>query len=226
ATCRRPHDRTDRTRGNPHHRVRLQGRRPTPSAGSRLMTPQPPTPGDPSRPRAALVRMADVTRERIDWLWPGYLARGKLHVVDGDPGLGKSTVTMDWAARVTTGKPWPDGQLGGDAAGVVIMSAEDGLGDTIRPRLDAAGADLDQALALTGIGCLDPVTGEPGERLPELPTDIELIRDALRQVDAALLVIDPLMAYLASSVNAHRDQDIRRALAPLMRAAEDAGVAV
>ncbi|MQA06643.1 MAG: AAA family ATPase [Streptosporangiales bacterium] len=190
------------------------------------MHPQSPAPGEPGRPKAELIRMTDVAPERIDWLWPGYLARGKLHVVDGDPGLGKSTVTMDWAARVTAGKPWPDGQAGGDTAGVVIMSAEDGLGDTIRPRLGAGGADLDQALALTGIGCTDPATGEPGQRLPELPTDTELVRDALRQVDAALLVIDPLMAYLAPSVNAHRDQDIRRALAPLMRAAEDAGAAV
>ncbi|MQA06848.1 MAG: AAA family ATPase [Streptosporangiales bacterium] len=180
----------------------------------------------PPRKHGALVRMSDVKPEHVDWVWPGRLARGKLHVLDGDPGLGKSTVTVDWAARVTTGKPWPDGQAGGDPAGVVLISVEDGLADVIRPRLDAAGADLDRVVALTDIRGTAPGTGQPDERLPELPTDVDVIRDALLDVNAALLVIDPLMACLAGSVNAHRDQDIRRALAPLVRVAEETHTAV
>lgn len=176
--------------------------------------------------RAKLVKLSDVQRERIDWLWPGYLARGKLHVIDGDPGLGKSTATTDWAARVTTGNSWPDGQPGCDPAGVVLLSAEDGLGDTIRPRLEAAGADLDRVVALTGIRTADHETGEMYERLPALPGDIPKIRQAVEQVDAAVVIIDPLMAYLGGDVNSHRDQDVRRALAPLARMGEETGAAV
>ncbi|MPZ67891.1 MAG: AAA family ATPase [Pseudonocardiaceae bacterium] len=191
------------------------------------MNPQPPTPGQPDRPRAVLVQMDTVTPEPIDWLWPGFLARGKLHVIDGDPGLGKSTVTLDWAARVSTGKPWPDGQPGPEPTNVVLLSSEEGIADTIRRRLDAAGADAARVTVIPAITTgTDPVTGEDTERLPALPDDIDLIRDALHEVEAALLVVDPLMAYLASSVNSYRDQDVRRALTPLMRAAEQAGTAV
>lgn len=176
--------------------------------------------------RVKLVKLSDVQRERIDWLWPGYLARGKLHVIDGDPGLGKSTATTDWAARVTTGRSWPDGQPGCDPAGVVLLSAEDGLGDTIRPRLEAAGADLDLVAALTGIRAADDETGEIYERLPALPGDIPKIRQTVKQLGAAVVIIDPLMAYLGGDVNSHRDQDVRRALAPLARMAEETGAAV
>ncbi|MEU8371437.1 AAA family ATPase [Micromonospora tulbaghiae] len=176
--------------------------------------------------RAKLVRLSTVKRERIDWLWPGYIARGKLHVIDGDPGLGKSTATADLAARVTTGKPWPDGQPGCAPSGVVLLSAEDGLGDTIRPRLEAAGADLDRVVALTGITTVDLETGEMYERMPALPGDIGRIREAIQQVGAALVIIDPLMAYLGGDVNSHRDQDVRRALAPLAKMGEDTGAAI
>ena len=174
----------------------------------------------------SLVRLADVYPERVNWLWPGYLARGKLHVIDGDPGLGKSTLTTDLAARVTTGKPWPDGQAGCPTGGVVLLSAEDGLADTIRPRLDAAGADLDRVVALTGVRYLDPGAGEVLERMPALPGDIGRIRYTVERVGAALVVIDPLMAYLGGDVNSYRDQDVRRALAPLSTMAEATGAAV
>jgi hypothetical protein len=94
-------------------------------------------------------RMSHVPLERVTWLWPGYLPLGKVVDLSSDPGLGKSTVTIDLAARVSTGRPMPDGTGGGLPRGVLLLSAEDGLGDTIRPRLEAADADLDRAIALT-----------------------------------------------------------------------------
>ena len=144
-------------------------------------------------------------------MWPGYLAKGKLHVYDGDPGLGKSTATIDLAARVTTGKPWPDGQPGTVPAGVVLLSAEDGLGDTIRPRLDAAGADVTRVVAVTGIPMFDRETGQTWERMPGLPDDINHLRFAIKAVNAAVLVVDPLMAYLSgeSTPTATRTSDGR-----------------
>src|SRR5215207_2196982 len=91
--------------------------------------------------------LSEVEPERVEWLWPGRLPLGKLAVLDGDPGLGKSAVTIDIAARVSAGLELPDGQPC-EPAGVVLLSAEDGLGDTIRPRLDTAGADTQRIVGL------------------------------------------------------------------------------
>lgn len=162
-----------------------------------------------------------VEPEVIDWISRGRLARGKITILDGDPGLGKSTVLADWIARITTGQPFP-GDAARPPAGAVILSAEDGLSDTIRPRLAAAGADLARVYALTGV----PTDDGEAERLPALPDDLAAIEGAIRENGAALLTIDPLMAYLGSDVNSFRDQDVRRALAPLTALAERTGVAV
>src|SRR4051812_25340935 len=90
---------------------------------------------------STVVRLADVFPEKVAWLWPGRIPAGKITVLDGDPGLGKSTLALDLAARVSMGASMPDGSSGVGRASVVLLSAEDGLADTIRPRLDAAGAD-------------------------------------------------------------------------------------
>ncbi|MCC6642288.1 MAG: AAA family ATPase, partial [Deltaproteobacteria bacterium] len=137
----------------------------------------------------------------------------------GDPGLGKSSVTLDLAARVTTGRAMPDGSPGA-SGGVVLLSAEDGLADTIRPRLDAAGADVSRVVALASIRL------DTGERMPELPLDLAAVEAAIERVSAVLVVVDPLMAYLGPETNSYRDQDVRRALAPLAALAERSGAAV
>ena len=141
-------------------------------------------------------------------------------MLDGDPGLGKSALTLDLAARVSAGLELPDGGRSGPA-GVVLLSAEDGLEDTIRPRLDAAGADTERIVALSMIG-----VGTGAERLVSLTQDLEAIEAAIRRVGAALVVIDPLMAFLTGKTDSHKDQDIRRALAPLAALAERTGAAV
>ncbi|MGI8830542.1 MAG: AAA family ATPase [Candidatus Limnocylindria bacterium] len=171
-------------------------------------------------PGPVLVTLSSVQRERVEWIWPGYLARGKLHMLDGDPGLGKSTAALDIAARLSRGAIMPDGSPGTAPAGVVILTAEDGIADTVRPRLEAAGADLERIVALTGI-----VDGD-GERMPGLPLDLAAIEAGIRQVDAALVIVDPIMAYLPADVNAHRDQDVRRALAPTAALAERTRAAI
>lgn len=116
----------------------------------------------------------------------------------------------------------PDGSSQGPPVGVVILSAEDGLADTIVPRLKAAGADLEKIIALTE--CPDR-TGE-GTRPPVLPADLEALRKAIAQVDAKLVIIDPLMAFLSGDTNSHRDQDIRRVLHQVAALAEETGAAV
>jgi AAA domain len=170
---------------------------------------------DPSRVR--VVRVADVESERVCWLWPGRLPLGKLVVVEGDPGLGKSTVLLDLAARITRGSQMPDGAAGVDAADVVLLSAEDGVADTIRPRLEAAGGDLDR------VHILEAVASEGGGlRPPELPGDCDALRSVVGERGAVLVVVDPLVAFLAAGVNSWRDHDVRRALHPLAAVAEQA----
>jgi len=166
------------------------------------------------------VRLSEVQPEAVDWLWFGRLGRGKLTLIDGDPGLGKSLLTLDVSARLTMGAAWPDGLPCPISGSVLLMGAEDGLADTVRPRLDAAGADAHRVYAL-------PTVGTAGsEHLPSIPDDIPAIESELVATGAVLLVVDPLMAFLGSDVNSHRDQDVRRALAPLAAMAERLGVAV
>jgi hypothetical protein len=198
---------------------------------------QPKEDGRPARPpkRAAKaakepesaelgILLSTVQPEPVAWLWLGRIPLGKLTILDGDPGLGKSVLTLDLAARVTRGRPmpWEERQPGEERepAGVVLLTAEDGLADTIRPRLDAAGADVARVLAL------DRIPEKGGARLPVLPQDAIFIRQSVERMKARLVVIDPITAYLGSDTNTHRDQDVRRALHPLAILAEKTGAAV
>lgn len=161
-----------------------------------------------------------VQPERLRWLSRGRLAAGKITVLEGDPGLGKSTLLCEWAARLSRGEALPDGRPG-PPRGTVILSAEDGLADIIRPRLDAAGADVERIAALVSVP-----DGTADGRPPFIPGDVGFIEQVARELDAAMVVIDPLVAYLDGQLNAYRDQDTRRALAALAGMAERSGAAV
>jgi len=174
---------------------------------------------------ARVLRLQDVQAEPVSWLWPGYLPAGKVVVLDGDPGLGKSVLTLDLAARVSTGALMPDGTEPVKGA-VLILSAEDGLGDTIRPRLDAAGADCYQVITITEITYADDEDGSVYARLVSIPADLTAIEEVITSHGVVLVVIDVLMAYLGHDVNSHRDQDVRRALAPVAAMAERTGCCV
>ena len=136
-------------------------------------------------PESVGTLLSEVEPESVKWLWPGRIPKGKLSLIEGDPGTGKSALTIDLAARVSVGGELPDG-MGCEAAGVVLISAEDGPADTIRPRLDAAGADPSKVLALGFVPF-----AERQERLLSLPSDIPLIERGIERVSAGLVVIDP-----------------------------------
>ena len=207
------------------------------SAAIRLVAhPAATSPGDAD----TLVSLADVPTRPVRWLWADRLPIGKLTVLDGDPGLGKSAITLDVAARVSAGLPMPDrptpdpsagsGQALDAPRGVVLLSAEDGLADTIRPRLLAAGADLARIVALTSV--LDrPLShsrpGGPGRPIFRLPTlgDLSSIRRAIAKVRAALVVVDPIMAFLPRDVDSGRDSAVRAPRSALVLLIRLAGLA-
>ena len=168
------------------------------------------------------VCVADVEAEAVRWMWEPWLASGKIHNLDGDPGTGKSTLYAYLAACFTAGVPWPDGSpVPAEArGGVVVVTAEDDVATTIKPRMEAAGADVSRVSVVS----LVPTPNGHG-RMPVLPDDIDLLIGECERIGARLLVVDPVTAYLGD-VNSHRDSDVRGALAPLAEAAERAGVAV
>ena len=168
-----------------------------------------------------LLRASDVEPSQVEWLWPSRIAFGKLNGLVGDPGIGKSTLSLDIAARLSAGLPMPFESGSIDPSDVIILSAEDGPGDTIRPRLEAAGAELTRVhIAELAI---EPGGEEVGITLPD---HLDALRDAVTRTGARLAIIDPLNAYLSGNLNSHRDQDVRRALAPFAVVAEETGCAI
>lgn len=161
--------------------------------------------------RPVLVQLADVTPEPVRWLWPGRIALGKLTLLVGDPGLGKSFLSIDLAARVTRAAEWPDEPASpAPLGGVVLLNAEDDLADTVRPRLDAAGANVDRVTALQAVRDAGGV-----ERAVCLARDLAAIERAIQSTpDCRLVVIDPITAYLGS-IDSHKNADVRGLLAPL-----------
>jgi len=158
-----------------------------------------------------IVPLTQLTAQPVDWLWPGRLARGHLHMIDGDPGLGKSLVLLDLAARLTTGRPLPDGAGPVEPMSVVVLNAEDGACDTTLPRLLAAGADP----ARVEIWAHAP--GDLGLRFPSRLRELEAV---LGRTRAGLVIVDPLLAFLDRGVNIGSDPSVRDALAPLRDLAE------
>jgi hypothetical protein len=160
--------------------------------------------------------LSTVARASVEWIWPQRFARGKLCIIAGEPGEGKSTMLIDVAARCTRGAGWPDGGRA-PAGAVLILSAEDGLSDTIAPRFDAAGGDDTRVHVLEAIRTLD---GRP--RSVDLGRDLAQLEAAVRQVRPVMLIIDPVSAYLPK-VDTWRDSDVRSVLAPLAALAERYG---
>lgn len=168
---------------------------------------------------------SDITSRDITWLWKDRIPLGKLSILDGHPGLGKSLVTLFIAARVTKGQDMPDGSRAMQG-GVILISLEDDASDTIRPRLEAAGADLTKCLDLSTVRYQDKELGELQECPFTIPRDLEVLEAEILRTGSVFVTIDPLMAVLDPQLKARDDQDVRRALTPLARLAERTGSAI
>ena len=167
-----------------------------------------------------LTRLSDVQPQSVDWLWEAYMPMGKITILAGDPGLGKSWSTLDIVARLTVGAEPPDGVRPMRRGTAVLLTAEDGLADTVRPRIDTQGGDSERVFVLETV--LDK-SGD--ERIPTLVDDIPRIEEVVTSKGADLVVIDPLNAFLGRT-NSHVDAEVRRELTPLAKMAERTGAAV
>lgn len=188
---------------------------------ARLVDKATPHPGAAG---PVLVCLADVAPREIKWLWPGRVPMGRITLLVGRPGEGKSFLTTDMAARITTGTPWPD-RSDCPAGSVILISAEDDPGDTIRPRLDAHYADVRKVHLLSAVRRLGE-DGQPYEVLFTL-ADVAALETALKTLpDCRLIVVDPIGSFLGGDTDAHLDNEVRGVLAPVAKLAERYGPAV
>jgi energy-coupling factor transporter ATP-binding protein EcfA2 len=196
-------------------------------AATPLPEPKSAPGGETTTPTLPVARrLADVEAKPIRWLWPGRIARGKVSMLAGHPGLGKSQVTASLAAIVSTGGRWPVDGTPCERGSALILSAEDDPADTIRPRLEAAGADLNRCHVLEAAWAGYDARGEVVSRPFSLETDLGQLEALLDHLgDVALVVIDPISAYLGAT-DSHRNSEVRGLLAPLSVLAGRHGAAV
>lgn len=176
-----------------------------------------------------LSRMSDFVETEVTWLWDARIPYGKITIIAGDPGLGKSFLTMDMAARVSTGAPMPQENKNAyqekrEPADVILLCAEDDPSDTIRPRLRKAGADLDKVHLLQAKIETRPdgTTAERTVSMKDIPTLEEAVRD---RPGTKLIIIDPVSAYTGGNDSNHGDE-VRELTTPLKALAERHGIAV
>ena len=161
------------------------------------------------------VSAADIKPVAIRWLWPGWLAKGKLHILAGAGGTGKTTLLISLIATITTGGRWPDGEICQERGNVLIWSSEDDPADTLVPRLIAAGADVSRVHIIQGR------INAQGEADPFDPAnDIGLLRETARELGGvSLLMLDPVVGAVKGDM--HKANDVRRGLQGVVDFAED-----
>ena len=168
---------------------------------------------EPSKPETVkIIRMSDVELTPVEWLWKPYLPFGKLSVLQGNPGEGKTYFAMHLAAACTNGKLLPNMECM-EPFNVIYQTAEDGLGDTVKPRLIEAGADLDRVLVID-------------DSEVQLTLSDERIEKAIIENNARLVIIDPIQAYLGADVDMNRANEVRPIFMRLGQVAQRTGCAI
>ena len=168
---------------------------------------------EPSKPETVkIIRMSDVELTPVEWLWKPYLPFGKLSVLQGNPGEGKTYFAMHLAAACTNGKLLPNMERM-EHFNVIYQTAEDGLGDTVKPRLIEAGADLDRVLVID-------------DSEVQLTLSDERIEKAIVENNARLVIIDPIQAYLGADVDMNRANEVRPIFMRLGQVAQRTGCAI
>ena len=166
----------------------------------------------PKKDSVKIIRMSDVELTPVEWLWKPYLPFGKLSVLQGNPGEGKTYFAMHLAAACTNGKLLPNMERM-EPFNVIYQTAEDGLGDTVKPRLIEAGADLDRVLVIDDSDV-------------QLTLSDERIEKAIIENNAKLVIIDPIQAYLGADVDMNRANEVRPIFMRLGQVAQRTGCAI
>lgn len=165
------------------------------------------------RKELRLIPMSDIQTEQVKWLWYPYIPLGKITIVQGDPGEGKTTFVLAVIAALTTVEALPECEEVQKPMNVIYQTAEDGLSDTIKPRLEAAGADCSRVLVID-------------ESNDDLTLVDERLEQAVRETGARLIVLDPIQAYLGDNVDMHRANEVRPVMKRVAAMAERTGCAV
>ena len=150
----------------------------------------------------------------VSWLWYPYIPYGKITLLQGDPGEGKTTLMLQIAADITTGRKVPGGKIAAEPGNVIFQTAEDGLADTIKPRLEQAGADSSKVFYL------EPIDNK------ELSLSDKRFEDAIIKKKTRLLIIDPLQSFLETDSDMNKAGGMRKSFTKLSKIAERTGCAV
>ena len=143
-----------------------------------------------------MIKMSEIQSQEIDWLWYPFIPYGKLTIVQGDPGDGKTTMVLNIAAKLSKGEGLEENMKVPEPMNIIYQTAEDGLADTVKPRLEAAGADCERVLVID-------------ESDKSLSMSDERLEEAIKQTGARLLILDPIQAYLGGGVDMNRANEAR-----------------
>ena len=164
----------------------------------------------------------EIEPEQVEWLWPSRIAKGKHTCIAGEPGTGKSQLSIAIASAISTGGAWPCREGCASLGSVIILSAEDGAADTIIPRLMAAGADRGRIHIVSAVH----TENSKGRRAFNLQADLEKLEKKIAEVgDVALVVFDPISSYMGKT-DSHKNAEVRGVLEPIGEMAERMGVAI
>lgn len=154
-----------------------------------------------------LIKMSDVEPTKVEWLWYPYIPYGKVTIIQGDPGEGKTTLILNLAALLSKGEKLPESNEKSEPINIIYQTAEDGLSDTVKPRLIAANADDDKITVID-------------ESKIELSLTDERLEQAIIETKAKLVILDPLQAYIGANVDMHRANEIRPVMKHLAEVAQ------
>ena len=166
-----------------------------------------------NKPELKLINMADVEATEVEWLWYPYIPYGKVTIIQGDPGEGKTTLVLNLAAILSRGDKLPETNKDSDPINIIYQTAEDGLSDTIKPRLMAAKAEHKHFTIIDETECRLSLTDHR-------------LEDAIKETNARLVILDPIQAYIGASVDMNRPNEIRDLMTHLKLVAEKCNCAI
>ena len=168
---------------------------------------------EPVRKEIGFKLLQDVEREDVKWLWYPYIPAGKITLIEGDPGQGKSWITCSLAADISAGRSLPGQKHPLPPQNVLMLSSEDGLGDTVRPRIEDMGGDLTRVFVSDDYFTLDK-------------DGVASMEDLMRKVSATIVFMDPIVAYMGGKIDMHRANEVRELMAALDKSARNTGSAI